>query len=57
MKETTDVSLGAVRESELYFTKSKNSFKNRCFKKDSNRTWINQVFVAVFFREKKQVSE
>ena len=61
MKETTDVSLVAVRERErereLYFTKSKNSFKNRCFKKDSNRTWINQVFVAVFFREKKQVSE
>lgn len=42
MKETTDVSLEAVRERErereLYFTKSKNSFKNRCFKKDSNRT-------------------
>ena len=44
MKETTDVSLEAVRERErerereLHFTKSKNSFKNRCFKKDSNRT-------------------
>ena len=40
MKETTDASLVAVREREreLYFTKSKNSFKNRCFKKDSNRT-------------------
>ena len=59
MKKTTDVSLGAVREREreLYFTKSKNSFKNRCFKKDSNKTWMNQVFVAVFFREKKQASE
>ena len=55
MKETTDVSPVAVRES--YALLNKNSFKNRCFKKDSNRTWINQVFVAVFFREKKQVSE
>lgn len=55
MKETTDVSPVAVRES--YALLNKNSFKNRCFKKDSNRTWINQVFVAVFFREKKQASK
>ena len=57
MKETTDVSLGAVKERESYTLLNKNSFKNRCFKKDSNRTWINQVFVAVFFREKKQASK
>ncbi len=36
MKETTDVSLGTVRES--YTLLNKNSFNNICFKKDSNKS-------------------
>ena len=38
MNLKVDKSLEAVKERESYTLLNKNSFKNRCFKKDSNRT-------------------
>ena len=39
MRKERTVTVEAVREREreLYFIKSKNSFKNICFEKDSNK--------------------